>query len=114
MSTENTPTQTAESENTGMTLYCGYGKGITGIRKNHRCREALHLYPADRERRADDQWTGTKKNTMRNRNIEYFTDGAIIRAPQARDRFPSNIVNKADAYILMRKEYDTDSKGQAL
>ena len=35
---------------------------------------------------------------------------AIIRAPQARDRFPSNIVNKADAYILMRKEYDTDSK----
>ena len=36
--------------------------------------------------------------------------GAIIRAPQARDRFPSNIVNKADAYILMRKEYDTRSE----
>ena len=28
MSTENTPIQTAESENTGMTLYCGTGKEL--------------------------------------------------------------------------------------
>lgn len=51
-----------------------------------------------------------KKEYDENGNIKYFTDGAIIRAPQARDRFPSNIVNKADAYILMRKEYDTGSR----
>ena len=51
-----------------------------------------------------------KKEYDENGNIEYFTDGAIIRAPQARDRFPSNIVNKDDAYIMLRKEYDTDSK----
>jgi len=51
-----------------------------------------------------------KKEYDENGNIEYFTDGALIRAPQARDRFPSNIVNKDDAYIMLRKEYDTDSK----
>ncbi|WP_139041271.1 hypothetical protein [Mediterraneibacter gnavus] len=56
----------------------------------------------------------TKKNTMRTGNIEYFTDGAIIRAPQARDRFPSNIVNKADAYIPDAKRVRYRQQGQAL
>ena len=67
------------------------------------------MYPANRK-----GWLTIngldKKEYDENGNIEYFTDGALIRAPQARDRFPSNIVNKADAYILMRKEYDTDNK----
>ena len=86
-----------------------YGKGITGIRKTT---DAEKLYTCI-------QPTGKggltingldKKEYDASGRLEYFTDGALIRAPQARDRFPSNIVNKADAYILMRKEYDTDSK----
>ena len=86
-----------------------YGKGITGIRKTT---DAENLYTCIQPTGKDGLTINglDKKEYDENGNIEYFTDGAIIRAPQARDRFPSNIVSKADAYILMRKEYDTDSK----
>lgn len=86
-----------------------YGKGITGIRKTT---DAEKLYTCIQPTGKDGLTINglDKKEYDENGNIEYFTDGAIIRAPQARDRFPSNIVSKADAYILMRKEYDTDSK----
>lgn len=86
-----------------------YGKGITGIRKTT---DAENLYTCIQPTGKDGLTINglDKKEYDENGNIEYFADGAIIRAPQARDRFPSNIVNKADAYILMRKEYDTDSK----
>ena len=86
-----------------------YGKGITGIRK---ITDAESLYTCIQPTGKDGLTINglDKKEYDENGNIEYFTDGAIIRAPQARDRFPSNIVNKADAYILLRKEYDTDSK----
>lgn len=86
-----------------------YGKGITGIRKTT---DAESLYTCIQPTGKDGLTINglDKKEYDENGNIEYFTDGAIIRAPQARDRFPSNIVNKADAYILMRKEYDTDNK----
>ena len=86
-----------------------YGKGITGIRKTT---DAENLYTCIIPTGKDGLTINglDKKEYDENGNIVYFTDGAIIRAPQARDRFPSNIVNKEDAYILMRKEYDTDSK----
>lgn len=86
-----------------------YGKGITGIRKTTDA-EKLYtcIYPTGKDGLTINGLD--KKEYDENGNIEYFTDGAIIRAPQARDRFPSNIVNKEDAYILMRKEYDTDNK----
>lgn len=86
-----------------------YGKGITGIRKTT---DAENLYTCIQPTGKDGLTINglDKKEYDENGNIEYFTDGALIRAPQARDRFPSNIVNKEDAYILMRKEYDTDSK----
>lgn len=86
-----------------------YGKGITGIRKTT---DAEKLYTCIQPTGKDGLTINglDKKEYDENGNIEYFTDGALIRALQARDRFPSNIVNKADAYILMRKEYDTDSK----
>ena len=86
-----------------------YGKGITGIRKTT---DAEKLYTCIQPTGKDGLTINglDKKEYDENRNIEYFTDGALIRAPQARDRFPSNIVNKADAYILMRKEYDTDNQ----
>ena len=86
-----------------------YGKGITGIRKTT---DAESLYTCIQPTGKDGLTINglDKKEYDENGNIEYFTDGAIIRAPQARDRFPSNIVNKADAYILLRKEYDTDNK----
>ena len=86
-----------------------YGKGITGIRKTT---DAEKLYTCIQPAGKDGLTINglDKKEYDENGNIEYFTDGARIRAPQARDRFPSNIVNKDDAYIMLRKEYDTDSK----
>ena len=86
-----------------------YGKGITGVRKTT---DVESLYTCIQPTGKDGLTINglDKKEYDENGNIEYFTDGALIRAPQARDRFPSNIVNKADAYILMRKEYDTDIK----
>ena len=86
-----------------------YGKGITGIRKTT---DAEKLYTCIQPTGKDGLTINglDKKEYDENGNIEYFTDGAIIRAPQARDRFPSNTVNKDDAYIMLRKEYDTDSK----
>lgn len=86
-----------------------YGKGITGIRKTT---DAEKLYTCIQPTGKDGLTINglDKKEYDASGRLEYFTDGALIRAPQARDRFPSNIANKADAYILMRKEYDTDSK----
>lgn len=86
-----------------------YGKGITGVRKTT---DVESLYTCIQPTGKDGLTINglDKKEYDENGNIEYFTDGVLIRAPQARDRFPSNIVNKADAYILMQKEYDTDSK----
>ena len=86
-----------------------YGKGITGVRKTTDA-ESLYtcIYPTGKDGLTINGLD--KKEYDASGRLEYFTDGALIRAPQARDRFPSNIVNKADAYILMRKEYDTDSK----
>lgn len=86
-----------------------YGKGITGIRKTT---DAEKLYTCIQPTGKDGLTINglDKKEYDENGNIEYFTDGALIRAPQARDRFPSNIVNKDDAYIMLRKEYDTDNK----
>ena len=86
-----------------------YGKGIAGIRKTT---DAESLYTCIQSTGKDGLTINglDKKEYDENGNIEYFTDGALIRAPQARDRFPSNIVNKDDAYIMLRKEYDTDSK----
>lgn len=86
-----------------------YGKGITGIRKTT---DAEKLYTCIQPTGKDGLTISglRKKEYDENGNIEFFTEGAFIRAPQARDRFPSNLVNKSDAYILMRKEYDTSNK----
>ena len=86
-----------------------YGKGITGVRKTTDV-ESLYtcIYPTGKDGLTINGLD--KKEYDASGRLEYFTDGALIRAPQARDRFPSNIVNKEDAYILLRKEYDTDSK----
>ena len=75
-----------------------YGKGITGIRKTT---DAEKLYTCIQPTGKDGLTINglDKKEYDENGRLEYFTDGAIIRAPQARDRFPSNIVNKEDAYI---------------
>lgn len=86
-----------------------YGKGITGIRKTA---DASSLYtcifPTGKDGLTIDGLN--KKEYDASGRLEFYTEGGLIRAPQARDRFPSNIVNKTDAYIMLQKEYDTDNK----
>lgn len=86
-----------------------YGKGITGVRKTTDV-ESLYtcIYPTGKDGLTINGLD--KKEYDASGRLEYFTDGALIRAPQARDRFPSNIVNKDDAYIMLRKEYNTDNQ----
>lgn len=86
-----------------------YGRGITGVRKTTDV-ESLYtcIYPTGKDGLTINGLN--KKEYDASGRLEYFTDGALIRAPQARDRFPSNIVNKDDAYIMLRKEYDTDNQ----
>lgn len=86
-----------------------YGKGISGITKTS---DITELYTAIRPYGNDNMTISgmDKKEYDSNGNLLYYIEGDAIVAPQARDRFPSNFVNKAGAYIAVNKEYDTDSK----
>lgn len=100
--------------NTGVGEFRGdiklrYGKNVTGIRKES---SIENLYTGIRPTGKDGLTIqGIEKEELdENGVIEFYTQGPDIRAPQARDRFPSNLINKEDGYIFMPKSYDTDNK----
>lgn len=100
--------------NTGVGEFRGdiklrYGKNVTGIRKES---SIENLYTGIRPTGKDGLTIqGIKKEELdENGVVEFYTQGPDIRAPQARDRFPSNLINKEDGYIFMPKSYDTDNK----
>lgn len=102
--------------NTGVGEFRGdiklrYGKNVTGIRKES---SIENLYTGIRPTGKDGLTIqGIEKEELdENGVIEFYTQGPDIRAPQARDRFPSNLINKEDGYIFMPKSYDTDNKGK--
>ena len=86
-----------------------YGKEVSGITKTS---DITELYTAVRPYGNDSLTISgmDKKEYDENGNLLYYIEGDAILAPQARDRFPSNFVNKAGAYIAANKEYDTDDK----
>lgn len=100
--------------NTGVGEFRGdiklrYGKNVTGIRKES---SIENLYTGIRPTGKDGLTIqGIEKGELdENGVVEFYTQGPDIRAPQARDRFPSNLINKEDGYIFMPKSYDTDNK----
>lgn len=100
--------------NTGVGEFRGdiklrYGKNVTGIRKES---SIENLYTGIRPTGKDGLTIqGIEKEELNeNGVVEFYTQGPDIRAPQARDRFPSNLINKEDGYIFMPKSYDTDNK----
>lgn len=100
--------------NTGVGEFRGdiklrYGKNVTGIRKES---SIENLYTGIRPTGKDGLTIqGIEKEELdENGVVEFYTQGQDIRAPQARDRFPSNLINKEDGYIFMPKSYDTDNK----
>lgn len=100
--------------NTGVGEFRGdiklrYGKNVTGIRKES---SIENLYTGIRPTGKDGLTIqGIEREELdENGVVEFYTQGPDIRAPQARDRFPSNLINKEDGYIFMPKSYDTDNK----
>lgn len=100
--------------NTGVGEFRGdiklrYGKNVTGIRKES---SIENLYTGIRPTGKDGLTIqGIEKEELdENGVVEFYTQGPDIRALQARDRFPSNLINKEDGYIFMPKSYDTDNK----
>ncbi len=100
--------------NTGVGEFRGdiklrYGKNVTGIRKES---SIENLYTGIRPTGKDGLTIqGIEKEELdENGVVEFYAQGPDIRAPQARDRFPSNLINKEDGYIFMPKSYDTDNK----
>ena len=64
MSTENTPTPTAESENTGMTLYCGTGKELPESAKLQMPKSSIPAF-SQLVKMALQLMVLTRKNTMK-------------------------------------------------
>lgn len=94
-----------------------WGKEIETIRKES---DITDFYSAIRPRGRDGlDLTGYNRTEYDdNGDVLYYTSGNVIYAPQARDRFPSNLNNTWDRYASYDWEYDTDSQatlyGQAL
>ena len=97
-----------------------YGKNVTGITKTA---EITGLYTAIRPFGKDGLTVADldKKEYDADGNLEYYTSKGSrnILAPQARDRFPSNLMSSEnDRYIAKIWSYETDNAnmlyGQAL
>ena len=85
-----------------------YGINISGITKEE---DISELYTCIRATGKDDltlAGLGEVKELDDNGNVEYihYKGGGEIYAPQARDRFPSNIVENGDKYICYQWKTD--------
>ena len=87
-----------------------YGKNVTGIVKTS---DITGLYTAIRPFGRDGLTITDldKSEYDADGNLEYYTESGSnnILAPQARDRFPSNLWSAKDRYIAKIYEYDTDN-----
>lgn len=100
-------------------LVLRYGQNISGIRKKS---DVTDLYTCIKLTGKDGLTISSLDKTEYDSsgNIEYRSpnNDSYIRAVQARDRFPSNLMNKNDRYIARYGTYETDNVnvlyGQAL
>lgn len=114
---EHTDSYQGIGKHTEMTLR--YGADISGIRKKT---DVTDLYTAICPTGKDGLTIASldKIETDSNGDMEYRSakNDGFIRAVQARDRFPSNLMNKNDRYIAYYWSYDTANAetlyGQAL
>lgn len=87
-----------------------YGKNVTGITKTS---DITGLYTAIRPFGRDGLTITDldKAEYDADGNLEYYTESGSnnILAPQARDRFPSNLWSAKDRYIAKIYEYNTDN-----
>jgi len=100
-------------------LVLRYGQNISGIQKKS---DVTDLYTCIKLTGKDGMTISSLDKTEYDSfgNIEYRSpkNDSYVRAVQARDRFPSNLMNKNDRYIARYGTYETDNVnvlyGQAL
>lgn len=92
-----------------------YGREIKGIKKTSDITDLYTcIYPHGGTIEGGDAKVDISgvSHTVKDKDgrVEYFTDGALIRAPLARDRFPSFMSQSNDRYILVHWDCDVTDK----
>lgn len=92
-----------------------YGREIKGIKKTSDITDLYTcIYPHGGTIEGSDSKIDISgvSHTVKDKDgrVEYFTDGALIRAPLARDRFPSFMSQSNDRYILVHWDCDVTDK----
>lgn len=92
-----------------------YGREIKGIKKTSDITDLYTcIYPHGGTIEGSDAKVDISgvSHTVKDKDgrVEYFTDGAVIRAPLARDRFPSFMSQSNDRYILVHWDCDVTDK----
>lgn len=89
-----------------------YGKGVEGITKTSDISKiCTAIRPTGAEGETLEGYSRTEKDEYG--NVLYTVYHQDIRAPQARDRFPSNVLSKDKDQRYILKVWSTDIKGQA-
>ena len=92
-----------------------YGREIKGVKKTSDITDLYTcIYPHGGTIEGGDAKIDISgvSHTVKDKDgrVEYFTDGALIRAPLARDRFPSVMSQSNDRYILVHWDCDVTDK----
>lgn len=92
-----------------------YGREIKGIKKTSDITDLYTcIYPHGGTIEGGDAKVDISgvSHTVKDKDgrVEFFTDGALIRAPLARDRFPSFMSQSNDRYILVHWDCDVTDK----
>lgn len=92
-----------------------YGREIKGVKKTSDITDLYTcIYPHGGTIEGSDSKIDISgvSHTVKDKDgrVEYFTDGALIRAPLARDRFPSFMSQSNDRYILVHWDCDVTDK----
>mgnify|MGYP001146629436 CR=1 FL=1 len=92
-----------------------YGREIKGIKKTSDITDLYTcIYPHGGTTEGSDAKIDISgvNHTVKDKDgrVEYFTEGALIRAPLARDRFPSFMSQSNDRYILVHWDCDVTDK----
>lgn len=105
----------AQGVGKALTMNLVYGREIKGIKKTSDITDLYTcIYPHGSTIEGSDAKVDIAgiSHTVKDEDgrTEFYTDGALIRAPLARDRFPSSMSQSNDRYILVHWDCDVADK----
>lgn len=105
----------AQGVGKALTMNLVYGREIKGIKKTSDITDLYTcIYPHGSTIEGSDAKVDIAgiSHTVKDEDgrTEFYTDGALIRAPLARDRFPSSMSRSNDRYILVHWDCDVADK----